>query len=133
LEIPDLTKHSETPWLPGLLSLADKKRTMDKKHASVQPVDLEDIIRKGGSLYQAIAITARRARQINDEIKQEYQQRISTLVPIDMDEDDEMEATNFDQMRISLEIDKMGKPTLEAMEEFKSQKLEFRYRDRENS
>ena len=106
---------------------------MDKKHASVQPVDLEDIIRKGGSLYQAIAITARRARQINDEIKQEYQQRISTLVPIDMDEDDEMEATNFDQMRISLEIDKMGKPTLEAMEEFKGQKLDFRYRDRENS
>jgi DNA-directed RNA polymerase subunit K/omega len=89
------------------------------------------MVRKGGSLYQAIAITARRARQINDEIKQEYQARISTLVPVDMDEDDEMEATNFDQMKISLEIDKLGKPTLEALDEFSNETLEWRYRERE--
>src|SRR2546421_12925876 len=107
---------------------AKAEKQVDKLHVSITPVDLEMMATRGGSLYQAIAITARRARQINDEIKQEYQQRISTLVPIDMDEDDEMEATNFDQMRISLEIDKMGKPTLEALNEFLTDKMEYRYR-----
>jgi len=102
---------------------------IDKQKKSVQPVELQDMVNKGGSLYQAIAITARRSRQINDEIKTEYQARISTLVPVDMDEDDEMEATNFDQMKISLEIDKMGKPTLEALEEFQNEQLEWRYRE----
>jgi DNA-directed RNA polymerase subunit K/omega len=103
--------------------------TIDKRHVSITPVELQEMVDRGGSLYQAIAITAKRARQINDEIKTEYQARISTLVPVDMDEDDEMEATNFDQMRISLEIDKMGKPTLEALEEFNTEKLEWRYRE----
>jgi DNA-directed RNA polymerase subunit K/omega len=104
---------------------------VDKQKKSVQPVELQEMVDRGGSIYQAIAITARRARQINDEIKQEYQARISTLVPVDMDEDDEMEATNFDQMKISLEIDKMGKPTLEALEQFNSDSLEWRYRERD--
>src|SRR3954462_9276152 len=106
-----------------------KEKQIDKQHVSVTPVNLEEMARKGNSIYQAIAITARRARQINDEIKQEYQQRISTLVPVDLDEDDEMEATNFDQMKISLEIDKLGKPTLEALDEFMGDKLEYKYRD----
>jgi DNA-directed RNA polymerase subunit K/omega len=86
---------------------------------------------KGESIYQAIAVTARRARQINDEIKQEYQARISTLVPVELDDDEDFEATNFDQLKISLEIDKMGKPTLEATDEFLANKLEFRFRDRD--
>jgi DNA-directed RNA polymerase subunit K/omega len=104
---------------------------IDKRHVKISPVRLDEMVEKGQSIYQAIAITARRARQINDEIKQEYQARISTLVPVDLDEDDEMEATNFDQMKISLEIDKLGKPTLEALDEFLGEKLEYRYRDRE--
>jgi DNA-directed RNA polymerase subunit K/omega len=104
---------------------------MEKRLTSVQPADIEVLLSKGQSLYQAIAIMARRSRQINDEIKQEYQSRISTLVPIDMDDDDEFDATNFDQLRISLEIDKLGKPTLEALTEFVNDKLEYRYRDRD--
>lgn len=105
--------------------------TTTKRLTSVQPADIDLVLEKGGSLYQAIAIMARRARQINDEIKQEYQQRISTLVPIDLDDDDEFDTTNFDQLKISLEIDKLGKPTLEAVTEFMGDNLEFRYRDRE--
>lgn len=104
---------------------------MEKRLSSVQPADIELLLNRGQSLYQAIAIMARRARQINDEIKQEYQARISTLVPMDLDDDDEFDATNFDQLRISLEIDKLGKPTLEAMTEFTGEKLEYRYRDRD--
>jgi DNA-directed RNA polymerase subunit K/omega len=106
-------------------------KQVDKRHVSVTPVDLQDMTQKGESIYQAIAVTARRARQINDEIKQEYQARISTLVPVELDDDEDFEATNFDQLKISLEIDKMGKPTLEATDEFLANKLEFRFRDRD--
>ena len=107
-------------------------QTTDKKRlTSVQPADIDLVLEKGESLYQAIAIMARRARQINDEIKQEYQQRISTLVPIDLDDDDEFDTTNFDQLKISLEIDKLGKPTLEATTEFMTDKLEYRFRERD--
>ena len=62
----------------------------------IQPVDLEKMTKQGETLYQAIAITAKRARQINDEIKTEYMARISTLVPME-EEDDEFETTNFDR------------------------------------
>ena len=106
------------------------EKQIDKRHVSITPVDLEAMAIRGQSIYQAIAITARRARQINDEIKTEYQARISTLVPVELDEDEEFEAPNFDQLKISLEIDKLGKPTLEALEEFTADKLEFRFRDR---
>jgi DNA-directed RNA polymerase subunit K/omega len=108
------------------------EKKVDKQHASIQPVDLEMMARRGQSLYQAVAITARRARQINDEIKTEYNARISTLVPVELDEEDEeFEAPNFDQLKISLEIDKLGKPTLEALDEFTHSKLEYRFRDME--
>jgi DNA-directed RNA polymerase subunit K/omega len=107
------------------------EKKVDKQHASIQPVDLEMMARRGQSLYQAVAITARRARQINDEIKTEYNARISTLVPVELDEDEEFEAPNFDQLKISLEIDKLGKPTLEALDEFTHNKLEYRFRDME--
>jgi DNA-directed RNA polymerase subunit K/omega len=96
----------------------------------IQPVDLEKMTTQGETLYQAIAVTAKRARQINDEIKQEYLSRISTLVPMEED-DDEFETTNFDQMRISLEIEKRGKPTAEALKEFMGDKLTFKMRDKE--
>ncbi len=109
--------------------MAKAEKQVDKQHVSVTPVDLEMMARNGDSLYQSIAITARRARQINDEIKQEYQARISTLVPVELDEDDEYEAPNFDQLKISLEIDKLGKPTLEALSEFSESKLEYRFRE----
>ncbi len=99
-----------------------------KNIMGIIPVDLEKMTKQGETLYQAIAITAKRARQINDEIKTEYMARISTLVPME-EEDDEFETTNFDQMRISLEIEKRGKPTLEALKEFQAGKLEFRFRD----
>jgi DNA-directed RNA polymerase subunit K/omega len=109
------------------------EKQIDKLHASINPVDLELMATRGQSLYQAIAIMARRARQINDEIKQEYTARISTLVPVELDEDEEYETPNFDQLKISLEIDKLGKPTLEALDEFNKSKLEYRFRDSEAS
>ena len=98
---------------------------------AIQPVDLELMAEKGDTLYQAIVITSKRARQINEEIKTEYMARISTLVPME-EEDDEIETTNFDQMRISLEIEKRGKPTAEALKEFMGDKLTYRFRERDN-
>jgi DNA-directed RNA polymerase subunit K/omega len=96
---------------------------------AITPIDLELMTNTGETLYQGVAITAKRARQINDETKQEYMSRISTLVPMEED-DEEIETTNFDQMRISLEIEKRGKPTAEALKEFLANELFFRMRDR---
>ncbi len=97
---------------------------------AIKPTDLEKMAREGETLYQSIVITAKRARQINEEIKTEYMARISTLVPME-EEDDEIETTNFDQMRISLEIEKRGKPTAEALKDFMGDKLTWRFRERE--
>ncbi len=110
---------------------AKSSKESDKLHQSITPLDLDQMAKKGQSLYQSVAITARRARQINDEIKTEYNARVSTLVPVELDEDEEFEAPNFDQLKISLEIDKLGKPTLEALSEFFHDKLEYRFREME--
>jgi|YelNatPaOPRAMG01_1025707.scaffolds.fasta_scaffold03122_6 hypothetical protein len=79
-----------------------------------------------GVLYQSIVAMGQRARQINDQLKQELQIRLA-----DVTTSYETEETNFDQINISREFDKIPKPTVLAMLEMYEDKLEYEIREAE--
>lgn len=74
-----------------------------------------------GSIYQSIVAMGFRARQINDNIKQELNLRMADIIPTQ----DESEGVNYDQISISREFDRLPKPTFLAMKEIEDGKLRF--------
>jgi len=79
-----------------------------------------------GVLYQSIVAMGQRARQINDQLKQELQIRLA-----DVATSYDTEEANFDQINISREFDKIPKPTILAMIEMYEGKLEYEIREPE--
>ena len=79
-----------------------------------------------GSIYQSIVAMGLRSRQINDNIKNEIQDRMADVIV----DNSETEGTNFDQIAISREFDNLLKPTFMAMKEIFEEKLRFEMPDK---
>jgi DNA-directed RNA polymerase subunit K/omega len=99
---------------------------------TVKTLEIKEVEAKAANVYEAIVVMAKRARQVNEETKLEFQQRIENLVSpaLEADEDDENIA-NPDQMNVSLEFEKRLKPTEAAIEELMNNQLEHRYKEEE--
>ncbi len=94
----------------------------------IRPVDLKQVTGDATSIYEAIVIMSRRARQINDELKDNLNRRLEEVTGIG---DDDGDIANLDQIEISREFDAIPKPTFLAIDEMLDDEIEFRYRDRE--
>lgn len=93
----------------------------------VRPRDISSIIAKTNNLYEAVIVAARRARQINDQNKLEYNQAASTLLPAPDDEFDDR--ANPDLVKISLEFEKRPKPSQAAIDELIEKGISYRYKE----
>lgn len=98
---------------------------------AIQPIDLRKLELKTSNIYEAVVIAGKRARQINDENRSEFNQLVSTIIPAIEDEFEER--GNPDQERISLQFEKLEKPHLRALNELINSDFEFRYREDENA
>jgi len=101
---------------------------------SVKPVDMEQFYGNIGDIYEAIAITSKRARQIHAEIKIELNQRLETIQQLTSTTETEEElngSTNPDQLKISLEFEQRPKATEVALREVMERKLDVRYKEPE--
>ncbi len=96
----------------------------------IKPIDLEVFLSKAKNVHEAIVAASKRARQINEETKIEFNQRVKMFAPKPEVEGDESEV-NPDQLKVSLEFEKRPKPTDTALEELMDEKLEWRYREKE--
>ena len=94
----------------------------------IRPVDLKQVTGDATSIYEAIVIMSRRARQINDELKDNLNRRLEEVTGIG---DDDGDIANLDQIEISREFDAIPKPTFLAIDEMLDDEIEFHYRDRE--
>lgn len=74
-----------------------------------------------GLIYKSIVALGFRSRQINDDIRNEIHLRMADVI----DTSDTSEGTNFDQIAISREFDKMPKPTFIAMKEISDGRLRY--------
>lgn len=95
----------------------------------INPVDLKLIESRAANVYEAIIIAAKRARQINDENKIEFNKLLSEIPQIGMDDDSE-DTTNLDQLKMALEFEKREKPHLQALQELLDNKIKYRYKSK---
>jgi DNA-directed RNA polymerase subunit K/omega len=93
----------------------------------INPLELKQLDRHAENIYEAIVVLSKRARQINEEMKIKLNQELETFATR-MDSEEEIE-TNPEQMRISIEYEKMPKPTQAAIEDLLDEKLGYRYKE----
>ncbi len=93
----------------------------------IRPVDLKDVTGEASSVYEAIVVMSKRARQINDELKQNLDMRLEDVIA-QFEEEQEM-TNNPDQLAISKDFDRIPKPTFLAIDEMLDGEIAFRYRD----
>jgi DNA-directed RNA polymerase subunit K/omega len=101
---------------------------------SVRPIDLERFISGTGNIYEAVVVTAKRARQIHQETRIEYNQRVETLQQLMTTTEAEEELENIanpDQLKISLEFEKRPKQTEQALRDLDAGAFEYRYKEPE--
>lgn len=100
---------------------------------AIKPVDMANYFGNIGNLYEGVVVTAKRARQIHDELKIELRSRLETLQQISAVttevEDDSDPVANPDQLKISLEFEKRPKPADLALEEVVQGKIVKRYKE----
>lgn len=96
----------------------------------IKPIDLDLFISKAKNVHEAIVATSKRARQVNEETKIEFNQRIEMFAP-KLEIEGEENEVNPDQLKVSLEFEKRPKPTDTALDELLQGKLEWRYKEKE--
>ncbi len=94
---------------------------------AVEPVELNLLEERAENIYEAIVVMSKRARQINEELKISLNRELETFTT-QIDTEEEVEA-NPDQMRISIEFERLPKPTQQALAEMLADKLHYRYKE----
>ncbi|MHB1688972.1 MAG: DNA-directed RNA polymerase subunit omega [Ignavibacteriaceae bacterium] len=93
----------------------------------IEPIDLRVIDQKTANVYEAIIVASKRARQINDDNKIEYNALISTIPAPATDEESE-DIENPAQLKIALDFEKKEKPHIQALSELLASKIDYRYK-----
>ena len=99
----------------------------------IKPINIEEMTSKASNIYEAIIIMSKRARQINEEMKIEFNQRIEMLQSRIFEPEDETEQpqTNPDQILVAREFEARQKPPEVAIEELLEDKVSHRYKEEE--
>jgi DNA-directed RNA polymerase subunit K/omega len=100
---------------------------------AIKSIEITELESKAANVYEAIVVLSKRARQLNEETKIEFNQRLETIsiLPSSSNPEEEEPDANPDQLRISLEFEKRPKPTEEAIREILNDELKFRYKEAE--
>ncbi len=98
---------------------------------ALKPLDIEQLSSKCENIYEVIVVLLKRARQINEEMKIEFNQRIEMLQSriFEPEEETEQPQTNPDQILIAQEFEQRPKPTETAIQELVHNKVSYRYKE----
>jgi hypothetical protein len=94
----------------------------------ITPIDLREIDKCADNIYEAIIISALRSRQINDEVKIEFNAMLSTI-PESTTDDESEDIDNPVQLKMSQDMEKRKKPHIQALDELLKNETKFRYKD----
>jgi len=96
---------------------------------STETRDMSVIGDKTGNAYESINIIAKRANQINVELKEELTRKLEEFASVTDNLEEIFE--NREQIEISKFYERLPKPVLIATEEFMNDKLVYKYPDQE--
>lgn len=94
----------------------------------INPIELRSIDEKSANIYEAIIVSAKRARQINDENKIEFNALLSTI-PTVVSEDENEDIENPAQLKIALDMEAREKPHVQSIKELLNGEIEYEYKD----
>lgn len=100
---------------------------------AVRPLEIIKLTEQAENIYEAIVVMSKRARQINEEMKIEFNQRIEMIPPKLVEEETEPDqpVTNPDQILIAREFEARPKPTEMAVDDVMGSNISFRYKQPE--
>ncbi len=89
--------------------------------------NLSELAKPTGNIYETVMIIAKRANQISANVKQELSQKLEEF----SNYADTLEETfeNREQIEISKHYERLPKPTLIAIEEFRNNEIYYRMVD----
>jgi hypothetical protein len=93
-----------------------------------KPIDLREIDKCADNIYEAIIVSSLRSRQINDEIKIEFNALLSTI-PESTTDDESEDIDNPAQLKISQDMEKRKKPHIQALDELLKDETKYKYKD----
>ncbi len=93
----------------------------------INPIDLREIDKRAGNVYEGIIVSAKRARQINSENKIEFNALLSTI-PESTTDDESEDIDNPAQLKIALQLEQRKKPHLQALNEFLDGNIDFEFK-----
>lgn len=96
---------------------------------AIKPIDLEFFNAEGKNVHESIVATSKRARQINEDLKIEFNQRVEMFATKTESETEENDV-NPDQLKVSLEFEKRPKPTDIALDELLVGQLHWHYNEK---
>ena len=94
----------------------------------ITPIDLREIDKCADNIYEAIIVSALRARQVNDEVKIEFNALLSTI-PESTTDDESEDIDNPAQLKISQDMEKRKKPHIQALDELLKDETKYKYKD----
>ncbi len=94
----------------------------------IKPIELRSFDERAANIYEAIIVSAKRARQINDENKIEFNALISTI-PTVASEDENEDIENPAQLKIALDMEAREKPQIQAIKEFLNGEIDYEYKE----
>lgn len=94
---------------------------------NIEPIDLRDIDKVSANVYEATIASAKRARQLNDEQKMDFNALLSTI-PQTQGEEEGEDIQNPAQLKFALEFEKREKPHLRALSELLDGKVGYEYK-----
>jgi DNA-directed RNA polymerase subunit K/omega len=95
---------------------------------NIEPIDLRVIDERTANVYEAAIVAAKRARQVNDEQKMEFNAMVSTIVPPTTTEEEGEDIQNPAQLKIALELENREKPQIHAIKELLDGKIIYDYK-----
>jgi DNA-directed RNA polymerase subunit K/omega len=104
-----------------------KKLLINTTNPTIEARDLQILQDKTGNIYQTIAITAKRANQINSKIKDELHRKLEEFGSLN----DNLEeiSENKEQIEISRFYERMANPAIQATHELINDKIYFKAKE----
>jgi len=91
---------------------------------AIRTIDVDKIAEKVGNIYEAVVIMSKRARQIATHMKAELDEKLSYYDEFEIEKEDAK--MREERRRISVQFEKMPKPTEIAIEEMLEDKIYYR-------
>jgi len=93
----------------------------------IKTISLSTITGKAANIYEAIIVTSKKARNLHEDNKLEFNNLMNTFHPAGEDDFDDRD--NTEQEKLSVEFEKREKPHITALNDLVEKGIEYRYKD----